>query len=271
MISLSALAKKLEQKLNEESEDYKFVVHTGTGAFKFSEKVGNKVIEYVNCNLITTSSDVVELVDGTQLLTQNQALDLIIKLEDEEEDIEQEYADGESRVIQEGNIKKLENIRTYLNNIFSKVETNTIIENEGTDKETVYTVTTAYELLEDGSRDIVQGLGASFTMTAYVYHLIVENGINSRNFTFTIDGIVLPYQIFTVARVPAFESNIYAGAKTPNLKNLLVQNALQISLEVPVINNNSGNIIFSNILNGDYATHILSLGIQNVSGIIEVV
>ena len=144
-----------------------------------------------------------------------------------------------------------------LNNAFSKVETMSMTENGKS-----FIVSTAFDLLEDGQREIVQGLGNSYTFSAYVYYMIVEDGVNSRQTLFALDGVMLPYQLVTVSRVPQFEGNIYSNAQNINVKNLYVQSTLSISMDLPVLTP-TAEIVYNAVLGGQTDAHILTLTIDN--------
>lgn len=259
MIKLSILARKIEEKLDVAGRAYgcKFKIATETGDFEKSIKNINEVTEYINGIIEAGNSSVTNLISGDNspgilYATQTCYLKFVVKLEDEEQDTQ--YGDD----IFYGNKHKLESIRNVLNNVFEQNSLEVI-----DDGSKSYAVTTVFSLEQTGERAQLPIVGDCMTFTAEAYFMFVENGINTRNFTFLLDGIIIPYQTVTSYRTPTMDGNVYSNTIDGATKNLVSQTTLSISFELPALTDEITEKMIAYILESNANSHILTVKINN--------
>ena len=275
MIKLNDLAQKLMEKLGKSTE-YNFYLTTDTGKLKRDIRVGNEVYELVNGILTAGVSEVTNLVSGQdnalKYATQTATLRFIFALTNSEND-NYLLSNGDSvselhetlpegvEVVQViyGNRTKISNLRTYLNSIFQGVEVEDMTDSDGK----TFSVTTVYSLAESGTRDQLPVLGNSFSFYLNVYYSFVENGINTRDMVFYLDGVPIPYQAVTPERNSIIDANVYANSKNGTADNIALQSTLTISFQLPAVTNNAvTDMILEYILDGPInKAHLLRFSI----------
>jgi hypothetical protein len=252
MISLSTLAKRIEDSLNEQGRTtgFKFKIATETGEFKTSVREKNDVYTYVNGLITAGPSNVTDLTStgGAGLLyaTQTCYLRLVVGLEDTEED----YTFGETI---SGYQSRLDSLRNTLNSVFEHNDYDVI-----EDGDTNYAVTTIYSFEQTGTREQLPGLGDCMSFNADIYFMFVENGINSRDINCVIDGVKIPFQSIITFRVPTMEGNVYANTKDGSTKNLVSQTTFSVTIELPAIKDETTESIINYLLKGNTDTHLLT-------------
>ena len=275
MIKLNDLAQKLMEKLGKSTE-YNFYLTTDTGKLKRDIRVGNEVYELVNGILSAGVSEVTNLVSGQdnalKYATQTATLRFIFALTNSEND-NYLLSNGDSvselpetlpegvEVVQViyGNRTKISNLRTYLNSIFQGVEVEDMTDSDGK----TFSVTTVYSLAESGTRDQLPVLGNSFSFYLNIYYSFVENGINTRDMVFYLDGVPIPYQAVTPERNSIIDANVYANSKNGTADNIALQSTLTISFQLPAVTNNAvTDMILEYILDGPInKAHLLRFSI----------
>ena len=258
MIELKTLAENLQNKLNNNTLGLTFRVVPDTGTRKKPFRVRNTVTDVINGVLSVISSDLTNLVDETVVATISCRLRLIVRLKggvsDEDETIVNPENNTVAQVI-EGNITVLERIRDYLSNVFSTNEQGVMTE-DGKD----YIVSTIYNFAESGERDQVEGLGDSFTFSAYIAYMFVENGINTYDIKYYLDGKQIPFQLSTLFRNPTMDGNVYSDSPNGAVKNLSSQSVFEASFTLPALQNSVTRAMFKWLFSGELNTaHILSV------------
>lgn len=259
MIELQTLAKDIENKLNKPGQ-FNFNINIDTAQFKSAIRQGNQEIYYVNGLMRSLGSEVSNLISsnkdepGLLYATQSCNLQFLVKLEDIEENIYTE--DGE--LIETGYKTKLEDLRVLLDDLFSKNSTEVITYNNKS-----FTVSTIYSLVSSGTREMVDGVGDAFTYSVDIFYMYVENGINTRDFIFELDGMVIPYQSVTTYRTPTMDGNVYANTKDGSTKNIASQSTLSISFELPATTDNVTQKMIDYLLDGELnQAHFLKVRIN---------
>ncbi len=264
MIELKTLAKKLQDKLNGILSGFNFHIVTDTGELRLPEREGNDVRQFVNGLLTSNGSEVTNLVTGDKnnliYATQSCTFRVILQLEDEEEDIYIKDLKGNIVDTIYGYKSKIASLRSTLNSAFQGVYNENIEENGRT-----YSVTTVYNLVESGQREMVEHLGDSFIFYTYIYYSFIENGVNTRDMTFKLDGATIPYQSITVFRTPIMDGNVYANGKNGSTRNISSQSTLSLSFELPAVKGKTLDAIINYILDGDLnQAHLLKATINGV-------
>lgn len=267
MISLNTLARDLQAKLNDNEAGFTFNIVTDTGELKAPTRNGNTVIAPINGILTSTGSDVTNLVDGNggenqSLLyaTQNCTLRVIMSLPDTENDIEIPEENGLDADVIAGYSTRIESLRAVLNSVFQGVINENLTDANGK----TYSTTTVYQFVASGQREMVSFLGDSFSFYCYITYFFVQNGVNTRDMTFTLDGSVIPYQSVTCYRTPTMDGNVYANTKNGATRNISAQSNFNVSFELPAMVEPVTNQIFSYILDGALnRAHLLHFKLNN--------
>lgn len=275
MINLSVLAKELEKKLNDNKQGFKFKVFADTGNYKAPERNGNDINEPINCVLRLVNSEVTNLVSGKaedtaglMFATQTCSFSLVYSLKGRPnnlyilsngkrvEELPEDMTGIEVLQTIEGYLNKVESLRYCLDSAFQGTEQKVL---EDSDKKS-YHVGITYQFGTSGIREQQPGVGDSFTYQANVYYMFVENGVNSRNITFELDGIVFPYQRVTLNNTPTLDGNVYATDITPTVRNMASQKTFNASFFLPATENGVVDIFVKNTLYGEpNEAHILKL------------
>lgn len=262
MIALSTFAEKLQEKLNQNSQGLTFAISADTAEFQRSLREQNTVTERINGILFLQSSDYSNLTDGTVFATVGCRLQIIFKMEDEENDIDLYDEEGAFVETVIGNRTKIQLVRNALTTAF---QANT--QEPLTDGEHTYLVSTLYQIAETGIRDQVEVIGDSFTYTVYVAYMIVENGINTYDVVYTLDGNIIPFQVNTTYRTPTTDSNIYADTVNGAVKNIASQSVFSISFQLPALRNSITESMFAWLFGGKINVgHILNVKYPQAAG-----
>ena len=265
MIALSKLAEEIQNTLNAENTNlnYTFNIVADTAQFKGSTREDNQITQCINGVLVSGLSEITNLVSGSAepliYATQSATLKVIMPIRGKEEDREFINDKGETDIIY-GYKSKLEQLRSLLNSVFQGIKVFTMNDADGKE----YSVTAAYQLLSSGNREIVPVLGDSFSYIVNIYYSFVENGINTRDVTFKLDGVLVPYQSMTIYRTPTMDGNVYANTKDGSTKNIASQSTLSISFELPAFRNEkTTSRMLKYLLKGPLnQAHILSLSVD---------
>ena len=256
MITIKELAQKLQEKLDniEVNTLFKFNVVTDTGEFRKPEWNGEQLTEYVNCLFTSQNSDISTLQTNSLVVTQTCALSLVLRMTGREETTY--YDNGE--LIAYGDIDRVTLLREYLESVLQFNGTETMTDNDGKE----YIVSIVYELLQSGSRGQVDRVGDAYTFNALIYYTFVQNGINSQQAVFMLDGEQIPYQSVTTFRTPTMDGNVYANTTDGATKNLASQSTFSFSFELPALKDKTTNNMLDYMLNGDInQAHLLKYSI----------
>ena len=258
MISIETIAKELENRLNGNDKGYKFKVWSDTAKYQKAEREYNMVIETINCLLTAGTTDLSNLTDGNIIATQNYHFELLLRLENFEEDIQDEgfAKDKRTREKFEGNLTRIQNARKILSDICQENHQDLLRDENGK----VFAVTTVYQFLQSGVREQRAMIGNSFSFSMNIYAMFIENGINTQGVKYYLDGKIIPFQANTTYQTPTLDSNVYANTSDGRAKALASQSSLTINFELPAIDNYVTrvitNFVFKNKLN---EAHVLTI------------
>ena len=249
MIKFSVLAKRLEDKIAEINSTLgtglNFNIVSDTGEYKKPDRVGNTVTEYINCLLSLTSSDISNLTDGTVVATQTARLDMIVRMPDLAAD--ENYNEQELETV----AMKIDKVRAVLSNLTQSSEFVNIED---------YSVSIIYQNAVSGERNIVANVGDSYTLSVYIYYILIQGGINTRSLVFNLDGTILPYQAVSVIKSKTYDSNVFSNSIDGSVKNTAIQSNWSATFELPAIQGTFWNEIFGILTGADKlnTAHILS-------------
>lgn len=266
MISLVDLTKNMENSLNNNAMGLTIKLFCDVGKFKKAIRRYNTVIDYVNGMVANTQSELTKTNDGLIVGTMTNRIELLFKCKDNEED-ETRSVETENGIIEEiieGNERYFENIRTWLDN-FCQEQTFSVL----TDLENnTFDVSVTYSLAVPGVRNQTPQLGESMTFVIYAYYTFVQNGENSINNKFFLDGNQIPYIVCTVRRVPNVEMDVYANTRDGSAKATVGNTVWGASLNCPSFISAFSNTLKNYLLNGERnVAHILEHVSDNMSKI----
>ena len=253
MIALNKLAQNIQDKLNAKESIFNFSVVSDTAKFKNPTRDKNTINEYVNCLLIANSSDISTLANNYLFSTLTCTLRIIMRLKGFDEDTitEQDVIYGDKT--------RVAIMRQYLDGVFQGNEVYPETDDEGKD----YIVSVVYEFAQSGQRAQIEKIGDSYTFTATIFYSFVQNGMNTKDVVFMLDGAIIPFQSMTMYRTPTMDGNVYANTKDGSTKNLTSQTTWSVAFELPALNKDkTTQYMMKYLLKGDMnQAHLLKMQI----------
>lgn len=239
MIALETLCAQIENALNDNTAGLRFRIFGDTDNYFEAQRRGNSVTEYINGLLQIVQANTVP-TQALTVATQTARLEFVFPIEqDEQEEIQ----------------ALLRAVRGAYDAAYSRAQVEAMTDESGV----VFSVAVQATPLTTGERNFRQRLGDSMSMVAYFYYSFIENGVNSYNVTVSLDGVLLPYDSFTVSRVPTTESNPYSDGDGA-AKNRMVSSGISFDMTLPATRGNAaGTAILDFILSGGDATHTLTV------------
>lgn len=214
---LDNIKDNLMQGLNANDLGLHFFITTEMGSYKKPDRVGNKIIDYINGQLTVINSSTLP-TQGLEVSTQTIQLSLAIPL--------RTTVSNESVIVK--------NVRTVLEQYLSQ---NRVIVIEQNNKSLVCALN--YSLPNTGSVDQRSGIGTFLELTAMLYVSCIENGLNSIERRYYLNGELLPYTSATRSRVPLTESNSFSGVSSIGQgKNIMQSTAIGFDLNVVALDPN---------------------------------
>lgn len=245
MILLKTLAGKIEKGLNALSAandlGIVFKIHSDAGEYKKATVSRTEKKRYTNGLLQVVSSSIVP-VQNLTVATQQARLEVAVQLLDKNTDTE-----------------IIEMHRAVLDGYF-KATTLQHIEDESGN---TYSVSSTYSLASTGVVTAESPLGTSVTFTVFIDYAMVQNGLNSSQFTVTLDGVNVEYTSLTIDRTAAMESATYNNDNGAG-RNIANSTALTFIMEIPatVTDNAANSALRGFIMDGDMETvHSLTVDI----------
>ncbi len=260
MINLKTLANKLEEKLNNTNlQGVVFSIKADTKAFEKALRRGNAITEIVNGLLVQQTSEQTTLTDGQVFATVGCRLQVIFRLKGGFPDENQEIIDPETNQVVEtieGNYARIQRVRDALTTAFQENTQEPLQDSSGR----TFLVTTIYSFADTGVRMQSPQLGDSFSFSASIAYFIVQNGINTQNVKYRLDGKLIPFQTNTAYRTPTMDGNVYADSLNGAVKNIASQSIFNISFQLPAIDNEITRAMFKWLFKGSLNTcHILNV------------
>ena len=130
-----------------------------------------------------------------------------------------------------------------------------------------YSVSSTYSLASTGVVTAESPLGTSVTFTVFIDYAMVQNGLNSSQFTVALDGVNVEYTSLTIDRTAAMESATYNDSNGVG-RNIANSTALTLILEIPatVTDNAANSALRDFIMDGNMKTvHTLTIAIGSES------
>jgi hypothetical protein len=262
MITIKQLTEYIQNALETENralqeqglEDVEFKIFTDTGKFvEPYRKVGtNKFIEVINGVFTLGTAQITYLSDGSEFATLPAYLSVIIALDDEEKD----GGIYTIEMAEDGSVKKDENGKpittvnqAYIGNESTIAKLRLVLDNAFTNRQIVtsfvdndgneYVTTIIAQVAQGGQRGSVGKIGYSFTFNLNFYFTFVENGINTRQGVFLLDGEKIPYSTSTFSRISNVENNVRSNNTDGAVETIPTFSTFMASFELPALKNSS--------------------------------
>lgn len=234
MIKLETLAKRLEDRLNENKFGVNFKIHSDAGTYKGVKdhrKITNGLLTEVSSSIVP----LVNLIVGTQV----GRLEITVALP---------YADRETEVIATH--------RAILDGLF-QTATIELLEDESGDK---YTVAAEYSLANTGTVQVQSAVGTFVTFVVNIKYGFIQNGLNSSKFSLTLDDTPIAFTDLRINRNTTVDSASFSNSPS-STKNAAITTSLNFNIELPATSDdNAANAaIWGYILGGAEKKHTLTL------------
>lgn len=253
MIPLNAIKDDLQSRLNK-AGTLQFILHTHTGKFVRAVKASvNEIDRKINGLVTLTSSDVETVQTGIDVASMTLKIDFVIRCKDDEDDVYDITVNGEQGdLLESGNVSYVNQVYNALNDFASKQYTG-LLQAEGNGN---YAIACSFDLVNDGVRDKRPTIGDSYTFTVFAYYNIVENGENSKDIEYFLDGYVIPYTSAKIGRQPIAESDVYSGENVA--KATSTATLMYCSLTAPSFYGMFANYVRDFVLGNSNDVHILT-------------
>ena len=253
MIPLNAIKDDLQSRLNK-AGTLQFILHTHTGKFVRAVKASvNEIDRKINGLVTLTSSDVETVQTGIDVASMTLKIDFVIRCKDDEDDVYDITVNGEQGdLLESGNVSYVNQVYNALNDFASKQYTG-LLQAEGNGN---YAIACSFDLVNDGVRDKRPTIGDSYTFTVFAYYNIVENGENSKDIEYFLDGYLIPYTSAKIGRQPIAESDVYSGENVA--KATSTATLMYCSLTAPSFYGMFANYVRDFVLGVSNDVHILT-------------
>ena len=218
MISIDAITNIIEEKLNNSpvNSDIVFKLHKDTGKYAKALSEINKRTEYVNGLIEVTNSVITPNNAGILVGEMTVRVEVVFACADTDprREIKTDGSIMQGAFV-EGNVSRVEHIRNIIDNNsqLQYVEDNfpDSVKDDNDNPVSTYLVTGAFSLAATGQRMNRPIIGDSMSFIFYAYFNIVQNGENSRNDIYWLDGELIPYAKATTDRKNISEADVYNG------------------------------------------------------------
>lgn len=239
MIELNDLAQATEAGLNANALGLLFKIYADGGNYKKYDCYKDK--RYIN-GVMQEISSIVVPAQGLKVATQSVRLEVVAY-----------YGFEDPEPV-------LKTVRSVLDNFFQSSVVQVITDAS----ERSYTVGVNYTLADTGTVANRPQIGPSISYTAMISYSFIENGLNSMDFHFKLDGAPLSYTSASITRVPVMDGNAYSDT-AGNAKNFAASSALSFDLKLPAIDtaDPASRTIIGYILSGGMnETHTLDVDLN---------
>ncbi len=236
MISLNTIAESIETGLNANDKNIKFAIFTDAGEYKKAISTRTEKQRFTNGFLQSVSSSLVPTQSIT-VATQSVLLNIVVKLP---------FKETEKQIIDDH--------RAVLENYFGKYKTD-LMPSDGK----TYSVTWIGGFADTGTVEVRAGIGTSVSFSVSIQYSFIENGLNSSNCVFELDGNVIPYSMAQISRRPTVESNPYSNTDTES-KNVATTELVGFEFQVPAQSgeNPLASLLLRQVLFGNHRRHTLN-------------
>ncbi len=242
MIALETLAKQIETNLNLNSKGIKFAIFADMGKFQKALGTRTEYKHYTNGVLKVIDSAVIP-TQGMTVATQSVMLQVVAELT---------FGKDQEEIIR--------NHRAVLDSYFTEFRVELI-----SDDDKSYSVNMTSSIVSTGEPQIRPEIGSSMTWYVRIDYGFIENGLNSLNCTFTLDGVTVPYSSATITNRPQIEEIPYSNTAGVG-KNVVTARTRGFDFQVPAqASEGLGQILLLAVLDDDTVKHTLTVKFGTVT------
>lgn len=251
MIELKTLANDLQTKLNAINSNAQFKIYADIGEFKHSYRATEKVnrplqnndtvavdyptniFEYpINGILEVLGTDIIP-IRGLQIATMSTQLNLVLDTELLGKD-------------ENGNYIEVEQVRSILDGY--------VLSNQGVPTQVVqnnveYEVVTTFGGITVGIASQLSPIGEVLPISLSVIYTFVENGVSSNSIKLLLNGLEIPSNNVSIARVRTSETNPYNTKLVTN--TVVLANGISFNIVLPLLRNDLGDYLYNDIMVGE--------------------
>lgn len=246
-----------------------FKLFTDTGVFEKDIAEKNIETQYLNGLVTALPSDRYYLSNGFEVATLPIRLEVTFPLENDEENGGLEQIDLESGVITVtqayiGNTEKIKIVRETLDKAFNDNQIITLQNDNGIE----YVVSVVSQIAQGGTRQFAGIIGYNYSFTVNFSFAFVENGLNSRQGKFTLDGNTIPFTSMSIVNVKNVDMNVMSSSKG-KAKAFPLFTGFSVTMEVPALLNDENTATFLKELlaQGQTTTaHLLGINLTGEDG-----
>lgn len=249
MIELKEIAREIETALNNNGYGLNFAIFTDAAEYKNAFKSRTEKKLFTN-GLIRVGVSSIVPTQGLTVATQDCTIEFGVQLFN--------AADDE---------KTISDHRAVLDAYFQNYRVDPMYEKDA-DGNIVktYAVSSLYSFANTGTVEIRPNLGTSLTFSVNASFAYIENGLNSLNCTFELDGIKIPYSSARITKTPTPQSDAFSDSKG-RAESVNVSFVRSFDFQMPAQSspekNGIGEIIIGQLLGDDLnAAHklVVTLG-----------
>ena len=202
MLELKDFASAIETALNQNTYGIHYAIFTDGGEYKNAfksrfEKTPNNEIKACTAKTLFTNG---MLRGGPSTITPTQGLTVATQSAQLEICAQLLHPETDQEVIEQN--------RAIIDGYFQQYRVDSVEEKDADGKVTkAYTVSALYSLAGTGDIAMRDGIGTSITFTISAEFAYIENGLNSNNCTFTLDGMPIPYTAAKITKSPVAQSD----------------------------------------------------------------
>ncbi len=236
MLNISDVAHEIQKGLNQNAYGINFAIYTDESEYKRALKSHTGKILYTN-GLLRVGSSTIVPTQGLTVATQNATLEICVQLLN---------PDTDNEIIQ--------NHRTVLDMYFQQYRIQTMDETDANRNVVkTYTVSALYSLANTGDVQLRDGIGTSITFYVNTEFAYIENGLNSSNCKYTLDGYPIPYSSAKITKNPVGQSDSFSnsGGKGETVNTSFVRS---FDFQLPANISDLGEKILSELLSDDLNT-----------------
>lgn len=237
MIPITSFAQTIQNGLNNNPYGIKFAVFTDASEYKDALITRTGKERYTNGIMRVGPSSVVP-TRGVVVATQNVTLELLVQLPNPETDAQ---IITEHRAVLDGYFKQT-SVQPY--------------ESDGK----TYTVSALYSLAETGDVMVRPNVCTSITFTIEIEYSYVENGLNSNDCVFTLDGAPIPFTAAKITKSPDTQADAFADGAGKGM-NINISFVRSFDFVVPSLSTPLGEIILDQVF-GDALNTVHTLVAQ---------
>lgn len=245
MIEINDFAREIETALNANAYGIAFKVFTDEAEFQTAIKTPLSRKKFTNAIMRVGPSSITP-TQGLTVATQSVAIEFCAALPNPDTDEEIVTAH-----------------RATLDGFFKKYTVSQMSGKDNDGNTVTYTVSALYSLAGTGDVAVRDGVGTSVTFNVSAEFAYIENGLNSNNCTFTLDGFTIPYTAAKITKSPTAQSDAFSDSngKGESVNTSFVRS---FDFQLPALNdkNGIGSLIIDGLLGDElFGTHTLVISI----------